>query len=87
MARDKVRTPTRRFPPPWSVEEEKGWFCVRDHNGQQLAYVYFDNPRAAAGPHLLSSPELSRQRVVWNPQCVERRLKSRQLGSEHPALP
>jgi hypothetical protein len=23
---------------------------VRDHNGQQLAYVYFYNPRAAAKP-------------------------------------
>jgi hypothetical protein len=42
--------PARRFPPPWSVEEERGWFCVRDHDGQQLAYVYFDNPRASAKP-------------------------------------
>jgi len=27
--------PSRRFPPPWSVEELDA--CVRDHNGQQLA--------------------------------------------------
>jgi hypothetical protein len=40
----------RRFPPPWSVEEQKTWFAVRDRNGQQLAYVYFDDPRAAAKP-------------------------------------
>ncbi|MGC1234270.1 MAG: hypothetical protein WA838_06320 [Xanthobacteraceae bacterium] len=40
----------RRFPPPWSVEEKEAWFCVRDQNGQQVAYVYFDDPRAAAKP-------------------------------------
>ena len=32
----------RRFPPPWSVEEQKACFMVRDRNGQQLAYVYFE---------------------------------------------
>ena len=31
----------RRFPPPWSVEELPACFVVRDHDGQQLAYVYF----------------------------------------------
>ena len=44
----------RRFPPPWSVEElNDACFIVRDHNGQQLAYVYFeDEPgrRSAAKP-------------------------------------
>jgi hypothetical protein len=34
---------TRRFPPPWSVEELEACFVVRDHNGQQLAYVYFED--------------------------------------------
>jgi hypothetical protein len=24
----------RRFPPPWSVEEQAVCFVVRDHNGQ-----------------------------------------------------
>jgi len=33
----------RRFPPPWSVEEQSACFVVRDHNGQQLAYVYFED--------------------------------------------
>src|SRR5262245_27125274 len=33
------------FHRPWTVEEEEWWFCVRDHDGQQLAYVYFDDPR------------------------------------------
>ena len=35
--------PAPRFPPPWSVEEyNDARFVVRDHNGQQLAYVYFE---------------------------------------------
>jgi hypothetical protein len=34
--------PARRFPPPWSVEEQAACFIVRDHNGQALAYVYFE---------------------------------------------
>ena len=29
------------FPPPWSVDELEAC-VVRDHNGQQLAYVYFE---------------------------------------------
>jgi hypothetical protein len=28
----------RRFPPPWSVEEQNACFVVRDHNGQ-FAYL------------------------------------------------
>jgi hypothetical protein len=35
--------PPRRFPPPWSVEELDACFVIRDHNGQQLAYVYFED--------------------------------------------
>jgi hypothetical protein len=34
----------RRFPPPWSVEEyNDACFIVRDNDGQQLAYVYFED--------------------------------------------
>jgi len=43
----------RPFPPRWSIEETDACFIVRDHNGQQLAYVYFeDEPgrRSAAKP-------------------------------------
>ena len=40
----------RRFPPPWSVEEGETYFVVKDHDGQQLAYVHFDDPRSAAKP-------------------------------------
>ena len=33
----------RRFPPAWSVEEQPACFLVRDHSGQALAYVYFED--------------------------------------------
>jgi hypothetical protein len=32
--------PPRRFPPPWCAEVTPNCFIVRDHSGQQLAYVY-----------------------------------------------
>jgi hypothetical protein len=45
----------RRFPPPWSVEVQAACFVVRDHNGQQLAYVYFeDEPDRRSAAKLLS---------------------------------
>jgi hypothetical protein len=34
---------TRRFPPPWSIEEGAACFTVRDHDKQALAYVYYEN--------------------------------------------
>jgi hypothetical protein len=33
----------RRFPPPWSVEEQDACFVLRDANGQALGYFYFAN--------------------------------------------
>ena len=44
------RRPVRHFPPPWSVEEGETYFVVKDSDGQQLAYVHFDDPRSAAKP-------------------------------------
>ena len=41
----------RRFPSHWSIEERQESFIVKDANGQQLAYVYFENepgPRSSA---------------------------------------
>ena len=46
---------TRRFLPPWSVEELDACFVVRDHGGQQLAHVYFeDEPGRRSAAKLLS---------------------------------
>ena len=48
------RMTSRRFPPPWDIEEANAsCFIVKDNNGQALAYVYYeDKPgrRAAVGP-------------------------------------
>jgi hypothetical protein len=51
-------TSPRRFPPPWSVEEQDACFVVRDHNGQQLAYVYFEEePGRRSATKLLTKDE------------------------------
>jgi hypothetical protein len=51
----------RRFPPPWSVEEQAACFVVRDHNGQALAYVYFeDEPGRQSTVKLLTHDEARR---------------------------
>jgi len=31
----------RRFPPPWTVDEQALCFIVRDQNGQTVACLYF----------------------------------------------
>jgi hypothetical protein len=43
-----------RFPSLWTAEETDACFIVRDHNGQALAYFYFEEEpgrRAAAHPN------------------------------------
>ena len=51
----------RRFPPPWSVEELDACYVVRDHDGQQLAYVYFeDEPSRRSAAKLLTKDEARR---------------------------
>jgi hypothetical protein len=43
----------QNFPPPRSVEERPAVFVVRDHNGQPVAYVFFEEKpsrRSAAEP-------------------------------------
>jgi hypothetical protein len=32
----------RRFLPPWDIEDNGSCFIVRDHNGQALAYTYYE---------------------------------------------
>ena len=55
----------RRFPPPWTVEELDACFVVRDSNGQQLTYVYFeDEPGRQSAAKLLERDEA--RRIVVN---------------------
>jgi hypothetical protein len=52
---------TRRFPPPWTVEETDVCFIVKDHAGMSLAYVYFeDEPGRRAAAKLLTRDEARR---------------------------
>ena len=41
---------SRRFPPPWSIEDIDAAFVVKDGGGRKLGYVYFDNQLAADKP-------------------------------------
>jgi hypothetical protein len=48
----------RRFPPPWSIEEQTESFIVKDANGEPLAYVYFeDEPQRQMSMKRLSRDE------------------------------
>jgi hypothetical protein len=38
-----MKSTSRRFPPPWSVEEADACFIVRDKSGQALGYFYFED--------------------------------------------
>jgi len=50
--------PERSFPPPWSVAERPAAFVVCDHDGQPLAYVYFEEkPRQRSATKLLTKDE------------------------------
>ena len=48
----------RRFPPPWSVEELDACFVVRDHNGQKLAYVRFEDEPGRIASNIARVPGL-----------------------------
>ena len=54
-------TSSRRFPPPWTVEETEACFIVKDQTGHSLAYVYFEEePGRRAAAKLLSRDEARR---------------------------
>jgi hypothetical protein len=48
--------PARRFPPPWSVEEQDACFVVIDHSGQKLAYIYFETDTKMMRRPLIAKP-------------------------------
>ena len=61
--------PARRFPPPWSIEElNDACFVVKDSNGQQLAFVYFeDEPGRRSAAKLLTTLNLGiRTGSTWD---------------------
>ena len=53
--------PERRFTPPWDIEDNGACFIIRDHNGQALSYVYYENePGRRAAANLLTRDEARR---------------------------
>jgi hypothetical protein len=56
-----VDQPHRRFSPPRDIEDNGACFIVRDHNGQALSYVYYENePGQRAAANLLTRDEARR---------------------------
>jgi hypothetical protein len=54
-------TSSFRFPPPWSVQELKGCFVVKDGAGQKLGYFYYeDDPGRRLRAKLLTRDEARR---------------------------
>ena len=51
---------TRRFPPPWRVEQVPGGFKVVDANEQALAYVYLRNSGRRGHRGVLTEDEAHR---------------------------
>jgi hypothetical protein len=51
----------RRFPAPWSAEPQPNYYVVRDADGQQLAYIYYEcEPGRRSAAKLLSKDEARR---------------------------
>jgi hypothetical protein len=59
----------RRFPPPWSIEDNGACFVVKDRGGQKLAYVYYeDEPGRRSSAKLLTKDE-ARRIAAMSPSC------------------
>jgi hypothetical protein len=53
--------PDRKFPPPWTIEDNGACFMVRDANGQALAYTYYEEePGRRTAASLLTRDQADR---------------------------
>jgi hypothetical protein len=52
---------SRRFTPPWDIDDNGACFIVRDNNGHALSYVYCENePGRRTAASLLTRDEARR---------------------------
>jgi hypothetical protein len=62
----------RRFPPPWTIEEyNDACFIVRDKNGQELGYFYFEDEAGRRSAANLLSRDEARRLAVNVPKFPE----------------
>ena len=58
---ENVTNNSRRFPPPWTVDETEGCFIAKSRTGQNLAYVLpRERTGTAIGGDLLTMNEARR---------------------------
>jgi len=68
--------PDRKFPPPWTIEDNGACFMVRDANGQALAYTYYEEePGRRTSASLLTRDEARRiaAKIAKLPNLLRRR--------------
>ena len=65
---------SRRFPPPWSVEETDACFSVRDANGRRSPTLFEEEPGRRAAAKLLTRDEARRiaANIAKLPELIER---------------
>ena len=76
--------PQPPLPPPWSIEERREFFIVKDANGQQLAYLYFeDEPQRQMSMKRLSRDEAFLIAVNIKLPSVPRQSEGHPEATEH----
>ena len=51
----------RRFPPPWTIDDNGSCFIVKDDDGHALAYAYYENePGRRSAANLMTRDEARR---------------------------